>query len=446
MPRTHRVKPPTEERALVVKAVSRRDRKLFADPFAEVSALANTAGVEVVRAIPQNMEKPNPATYLGSGKVKEAARDAQELDVDAVIADNDLSPAQERNLEKISRRKVVDRSQLILDIFARRARTKQAKLQVELAQLRYSLPRLKRMWAHLSRFEGGIGMRGPGETQLETDKRIIRRRIERLERQLATIHRRNEAILRNRWNGFVIAIVGYTNAGKSTLLNRLTGSNVLVENKLFATLEGRTRRWTIAPHRTVLLSDTVGFIHNLPHDLVASFRATLEEIRYANLLLHVVDATSLNAQQQIETVEQVLDDLNCGEKPTWILLNKWDSLTPNQRIEARHLQLNFPSTIPVFEISAASGYGLEQIARAVNQNLDQANVHLLLLIPHHRGDLIAYLRENGKVKHQEYLDTGVRIAVDLSPVRAAKYRNLCPESILEDSEGLIADPEEGEFE
>jgi len=435
MPKTHRPRPPDdqEERALVVKAVSREDRRQYSDPFAEVTALAETAGVEVVHAIPQNLEKPHSGTYLGSGKLQEAALAAQELDVDTVIADNDLSPAQERNLEKASRRKVVDRSQLILDIFARRARTRQAKLQVELAQLRYSLPRLKRMWAHLSRFEGGIGMRGPGETQLETDKRLIRQRIQRLERQLSAIHRRNEAALQNRWNGFVIAVVGYTNAGKSTLLNSLTGSSVLVENKLFATLEGRTRRWRIAPHRTVLLSDTVGFIHNLPHHLVASFRATLEEIRYASLLLHVVDSSAPNAQHQIDTVERVLGDLECGQKPIWLLLNKWDALAPDQMVEARHLRSRTHANVPVFEVSAATGEGLEEIARAVNENMDLENVRLLALIPHHRGDLIAYLRENGKVTRQEYLESGVQIETELSPARAAKFRTLCPESILEDS-------------
>jgi GTP-binding protein HflX len=417
------------ERAVVVKAISRAERKT-ADPFAEVIALAHTAGVQVVQAIPQRLERPHAATYLGEGKLREAAQAAHELDVDALIADNDLTPAQERNLEKASERKVVDRSQLIMDIFARRARTRQAKLQVELAQLRYGLPRLKRMWAHLSRYEGGIGMRGPGETQLETDKRLIKRKIQRLERELAGIQKRNESSLANRGNDFVVSLVGYTNAGKSTLLNQLTGARELVEDKLFATLEGRTRRWRIAPHRVVLVSDTVGFIRNLPHHLVASFQATLAEIRYADLLFHVVDSSSPDAEGQISTVEKVLKELGCERKPVWVLLNKWDRVEPSRRIEASLLRAHFADEVPVFEVSAATGEGLDEVERALDRALDQKNVRLSVLVPHRRGDLVAFLREHGKVESQEYTDEGVRMEVDLSPARAAKFRGIAPEAVL----------------
>jgi GTP-binding protein HflX len=271
-------------------------------------------------------------------------------------------------------------------------------------------------------------MRGPGETQLETDKRIIRKRISRLERELTEIHRRNETSLRNRESGFQVAIVGYTNAGKSTLLNRLTGAEELVEDKLFATLEGRTRRWKISPQRVVLLSDTVGFIRNLPHHLVASFRATLEETRYADLIFHVVDASSTEAEQQIQTVEEVLEDLECSGKPTWAILNKWDAIGADRIIEARHLRTRFRADVPVFEVSAHTGRGLGELAAALDQRIDQGNVRLKALLPHRRGDLIAYLREHGKVERQEYTDDGVEMMVDLSPARAAKFRGMFPEA------------------
>jgi len=414
------------ERAVVLKALRAEDRR-SAEPLAEISALADTAGVDIVRAFPQRIDRPHAATYLGPGKVREAAAAARELDVDALITDNDLSPAQERNLEKTSERKVIDRSQLIMDIFARRARTRQAKLQVELAQLRYSLPRLKRMWAHLSRYEGGIGMRGPGETQLETDKRLIRRRIQRLERELAEIEKRNEGVLENRGNDFVISLVGYTNAGKSTLLNRLTGSEEFVEDKLFATLDCRTRRWQIGPNRVVLVGDTVGFIRDLPHHLVASFHATLAEIRYADLLFHVVDASSPDAERQMATVEGVLRGLGCEKKPTWILFNKWDAVAAERVIESRHLKSRFPPQTPVFEVSAERGEGIDAIARAIDHLLDEKNIRLEAAVPHDRGDLAAFLCANGKVVEREYGDGGVRIVVEISPARAAKFRRLSEE-------------------
>jgi GTPase len=418
-----------EERVVVVKAVTPSERRMR-DPFAEVTALAKTAGVEVVRRIPQNLDRPYGATYLGPGKLEEVAQAAGDLDVDAVIADNDLSPAQERNLEKAAGRKVIDRSQLILDIFAQRARTREAKLQVELAQLRYTLPRLKRMWGHLSRYEGGIGMRGPGETQLETDKRIAKKRIGRLEKEIEEIHRRTEASLQSRSGDFQVAIVGYTNAGKSTLLNRLTGSNELVEDKLFATLEGRTRRWQIAANRHVLVSDTVGFIRNLPHHLVASFRATLEEIRYADLIFHVVDASNPEAEAQVATVDSVLRDLHCEGKPTWALLNKWDEVPAEGLIEARYLKSLFAAGVRTFEISARSGAGIDGLREAVDLHLDATSVRVQAIFPHRRGDLVAYIRENGKVLLQEYTNEGVRVEADLSPARAAKLRGMWPDAVL----------------
>ncbi len=411
------------ERAVLVKVVGRGDRKV-AEPMAEITALANTAGVYVVEAIQQNLDSPRGATYIGKGKLQEVVEAIQKHDVDVFIVDGDLSPAQEKNLEKLTERKVVDRSQLIMDIFARRARTHQAKLQVELAQLRYNLPRLKRLWGHLSRFEGGIGMRGPGETQLETDKRLIRNRIQKLKRELDEIERRNEATILSRGRDFVISIVGYTNAGKSTLLNRLTGSNELVEDKLFATLEGRIRRWPVGETHEVLLSDTVGFIRNLPHHLVASFHATLAEVRHADLLFLTLDASSPEAERQLATVQEVLEELGCGKKPVWLILTKWDAVAPDRRVEARALRSRFPADVPVFEVSAARGSGLADLAKAVNRLLAEKNETIMTVVPHDRGDLVSYLRENGRVLSQDYVEAGVKMKVEMSPARAAKFRTL----------------------
>lgn len=416
-----------EETAVVVKAIFREDRDLR-DPFAEIVALARTAGVRVVGKIPQRIERPNAATYLGHGKITEAAESAKQLDVDTLIADNDLSPAQERNIEKLSERKVVDRSQIIMDIFARRARTRQSKLQVELAQLRYNLPRLKRMWSHLSRHDGGIGMRGPGETQLETDKRLVRKRIQRLERDLEEIQARNEELQAKRSQDFVISLVGYTNSGKSTLLNRLTGADALVEDKLFATLDSRVRRWTVAPRRVVLLGDTVGFIRDLPHHLVASFQSTLSDARFADLLLHVVDASSPNVEAEIATVQQVLKEIDCGGKSTWVLLNKWDAVPEERRVEAQVLGTRFAPGTPVFCVSAVSGTGLDAVAAAVDEHLHARSVQLEARIPHSRGDLAAYLRKNGKVLREEFNEEGVLLVAELTPARAAKFRALWPDA------------------
>ena len=429
--------------AVVLKAELRREPSLE-DPLHEIVSLADTAGIDVAEGFLQRLERPHPATYLGSGKIEEAATRAKELDVDFLIADNDLSPGQERNLEKASKRTVLDRSQLIMDIFSQRADTNQAKLQVELAQLRYSLPRLKRMWTHLSRYEGGIGMRGPGETQLETDKRLIGRRIQKLQRQLKRIEKRKETSLEHRQNEFVVALVGYTNAGKSTLLNRLTGSGELVEDKLFATLDTRVRRWHIAEHRHVLLTDTVGFIRDLPHHLVASFHATLAETQHADLLLHVVDASSPDATWQIETVEKVLEELECHEKPTWLVLNKWDRVPDERRIEAQSLrdvwatrrpldleQPQDPADAPwrnkTFLVSARGGDGIEELEDELLAYVERHDARIELSVPHDRGDVIAYLRENGRVDSTDYRDEAVHVTAQLSPARLARLQHIFPE-------------------
>lgn len=418
------------ERALLAKATLKGQHDAE-DPLAEIKALAETAGVEVAGAVTQNLARPHPATYLGKGKVAEMAAQASSLDVDVVITDNDLSPAQERNLEKITERKVVDRSQLIMDIFSLRARTRQSKLQVELAQLRYSLPRLKRMWTHLSRFEGGIGMRGPGETQLEEDKRLVARRIQKLERTLRSLEKQKEASVGHRRGEFVAALVGYTNAGKSTLLNNLTKSQEMVEDRLFATLDTRVRRWPLESHRHVLLTDTVGFIKRLPHHLVASFHATLAETQSADILFHVVDSSSPEALYQMKTVRDVLQSLQCDGKETWVLFNKWDQVPPELMVEARNLEEKLLPRERFFRISAKTGAGLAELAEAVIKRVHQEDQEVDLLLPHQRGDLLSYLSENGRVLSTEYSAEGVKIKALLSPARLGKLKGLYPEGFAQ---------------
>ncbi|MBN1441429.1 MAG: GTPase HflX [Planctomycetes bacterium] len=444
--------------AVVVKALREEDRSRE-DPLSEIVSLADTAGLEVVGRCHQRLARPHPGTYFGKGKVHEAAHLAAEIDADFIIADNDLTPAQERNLEKITGRTVLDRSEVIMDIFAQHAKTRQAKLQVELAQLRYSLPRLKRLWTHLSRYEGGIGMRGPGETQLETDKRLIARRIQKLVRQLKEIERQKESALLRRQNEFVVALVGYTNAGKSTLLNALTASSELVEDKLFATLDTRVRRWSLTPSRYVLLTDTVGFIRDLPHHLVASFHATLAETTRADLLFHVVDASARDAPWQIRTVQRVLKQLEIGGRPTWLLLNKWDAVPPERLIEARHLPFvedrdrgdadrRLPasggSAPPCFLISGRSGEGLEELGRGLLEDLERRDLSLELAVPHRRGDVLSYLRENARIDAAEYLADAVRVRLRISPAREARLRHLFPEGFPAparvDADGLHGSP------
>jgi GTP-binding protein HflX len=438
--------------AVVLKAVLKREPALE-EPLAEIGELARTAGVTVVDSFLQKLDRRHPATYLGKGKIEEAARRAAEVDADFVVVDNDLSPAQERNLEKLCERTVIDRSQLIMDVFAQHARSHQAKMQVELAQLRYTRPRLKRLWTHLSRYEGGIGMRGPGETQLETDKRIISRRIQKLVKELEDIEERKETSLTHRDREFLVAIVGYTNTGKSTLLNALTGADELVEDKLFATLDTRVRRWELAKNRHVLLTDTVGFIRDLPHHLVASFHATLAETRHADLLLHVVDASSPDAAAQVEIVNKVLEKLGCHEKPCWLVLNKWDAVPPERTVEARVLHslaqrghAGAAAVVAVvaeaaedaaprsLEVSARFGHGLERLREGVLDHVQRQEAALTIEVPHNRPEVISFLREHARIVATEYSNEGARVRFSISPAREARLRRLFPEG-FRDGEG-----------
>jgi GTP-binding protein HflX len=373
-------------------------------PLDELAGLAATAGTRVVAELVQRRDHPDQTTYLGKGKLKELEGLVAHHGADVVIFDNDLSPAQTRNLERALDVKVLDRSEVILDIFAARARTHEARLAVELAQLEYSLPRLKRMWTHLSRLKMGVGMRGPGEKQLEVDRRLVEKRIHDLKTELATIHGRRERQVAARRDRMTVSLVGYTNAGKSTLLNALTGATELAADKLFATLDTRTRRWRLPGWGPVLLSDTVGFIRDLPHRLIASFKATLEETIQADLLLHVADASSPLVSAQIAAVRGVLAELGVEDKDTILVLNKIDRLpdaTAREQLLAR-----YPHAVP---ISARSGAGLPALARAASDCLGRSFRDVDVHTDAGNGRLLAWLGRYGEVLSRQFSDDRVTI-------------------------------------
>lgn len=373
-----------------------------ADPLGELAGLAATAGTTVVAELTQRRERPDQTTYLGKGKVQELSGLVAHHDADVVIFDNDLSPAQTRNLEHALDVKVLDRSEVILDIFAARARTYEASLAVELAQLEYSLPRLKRMWTHLSRLKMGIGMRGPGEKQLEVDRRLVEKRIHDLKTELAEIHGRRERQVAARHGHMTVSLVGYTNAGKSTLLNALTGADELAEDKLFATLDTRTRRWRLPGWGPVLLSDTVGFIRDLPHRLIASFKATLEETRQADLLLHVADASSPLVDTQIAAVRGVLAELGVDEKDALLVLNKIDAIP--DRIDRERIISRYPHAVA---ISARSGEGLPALARAASDCLGRGFRDVDVETDPGNGRLLAWLGRHGEVLSRRFTEERV---------------------------------------
>ncbi len=374
------------------------------EPLDELSGLVETAGASVVGRMLQRRQSPNAATYIGHGKVEELKLLVDASDADVVIFDNDLSPAQLRNLEQAVGVKVLDRTEVILDIFSSRAQTHEARLAVELAQLEYSLPRLKRMWTHLSRMKMGVGMRGPGEKQLETDRRLAEKRISDLKRDLEKISRRKEREVAGRRDRMTVSIVGYTNAGKSTLMNALTGADVLAEDKLFATLDTRTRRWQLPGWGPVLLSDTVGFIRDLPHSLIASFKATLEEARQADLLVHVADASHPAALRQIAAVYEVLEELGIEEKDALLALNKLDRVSDPAALAA--IRNRYPHAV---EISAKTGAGLSRLAAAVSDALSQDFLDVDVHCDSSDGRLLAFLAKYGEVLSRTF--TGDRASI-----------------------------------
>jgi len=371
----------------------------------ELEELAITAGVVVVHKVLQRRHAEDAAYYIGKGMVEHLGLLCQELHADALIFDDELTGAQIRNIEDMTGVKVVDRTTLILDIFAQRARSKEGKIQVELAQLKYRLPRLIGMGGQLSKLGGGIGTRGPGEKKLEVDRRHIRRRIRYLEDELKDLDKRRNLIRKGRRRNLmpVIALVGYTNAGKSTLMNKLCGADVFAEDKLFATLDPTTRCLTLPDGRELLLVDTVGFIRKLPHELVEAFKSTLEEAVYADMLIHVVDASSEEAQEQIAVVDELLQSLGALNKPVILALNKMDIAGDHARVLAAE------SSEQVFEISAFTGQGLDSLVAGIAELMPADEVNVEVFAPYDAGWVIPYIHENGKVLAQEYTDSGTKI-------------------------------------
>lgn len=389
------------------------------DSLQELALLADTAGLEVVGQLHQKLTHPYPKYFIGPGKVREIADIQKELEFDLLIFDDELTPGQTRNLEQELDIGVLDRTALILDIFAQHARTHEGRIQVELAQYEYLLPRLRRQWTHLERQagQGGtsaggvVGLRGPGETQLEVDRRVINRRITWLKKQLADVHRhRNLYRNQRRKEGIPIAaLVGYTNAGKSTLMNGLTDAAVLVQNQLFATLDPTTRQVTLPNGQRVLLTDTVGFIQKLPTQLVAAFRATLEEISEADLLLHVIDITHPNAQQQEQTVDATLEELGVVDKPTLVVLNKMDRKpdVTGETIAAAIASMGLPHNYVA--ISAERQWGLTTLGERIEETLALGMLELNALIPYNRNDLVSLWHQRGRVESEEYGEEGTHI-------------------------------------
>lgn len=411
-----------QERAVLVGVILPDSTADPRDPLGELASLAKTAGARVVGQALQKRQKPDAGTFIGSGKAIEIAQLAKMNKADVVIFDNDLSPGQIGGLEKLMNEeigtprgkeglKILDRSELILDIFASRAQTHEAKLQVELAQMQYTYPRLMKMWGHLERIQSGagggvgIGTRGPGETQLETDRRLVRKRIADLRGQIEHIQdRKSRLVARRNLEHFTVCIVGYTNAGKSTLFNALTHAGTYADDKLFATLDTKTRAWRLEKGTEALLSDTVGFVRDLPHNLVASFKATLEEAIHADLLLHVLDVGHPHAQQQFESVHQVLEEIGANDKPEMLLLNKID--TEEGERAAYYFKTLNPDALP---ISARTGQGLSAVAEAVYQAVRGQQVDVTLEADLTNGRLISYIESHSRVQDREFKDGRVTL-------------------------------------
>ena len=406
------------------------------DNLAELTALAETAGAIIVSRFQQKLRDIHPATYIGRGKAEQLRDRVVEHKADVVIFDNDLSPGQIRQLEEIVEAKVIDRSELILDIFATRAKTRQSKLQVELAQLEYTYPRLTRMWGHLDSVAGaggataagavgGIGTRGTGEKQLEIDRRLVTRRITELKRQLEEIDERKLREIDGRREYFKICLVGYTNAGKSTLMNALTGADVFVEDRLFAPLDTRTRKWTLEGSALpALLSDTVGFVSHLPHHLVASFKATLEEAVNADLLLHVVDASNPEVFDQIDSVDKVLGEIGCGQKDMLVVLNKCDAIRDMSIFES--LQTVQPQAAC---ISARTGLNLDTLIAAVQDRIRRKQSIIRVVCDMADGKLQSFLHSSATILRREFTDDAVHIEASIGPAQLAQLRRFKPRSI-----------------
>jgi GTP-binding protein HflX len=417
----HEIQEPSRESALLI-GLERpgHDKWAVKDSLEELRELAVSAGAEVLDVISQKRDSPAAATFIGTGKVEELAVRCRDTGANLVIFDDDLSPAQGRNLSEILglNVKVIDRTELILDIFAQRARTREGKIQVELAQLHYMLPRLAGLWTHLSRQRGGVGSRGPGEQQLEVDRRRVQEKIHRLEHALDEVrkNRRVERGGRQRLHWPLVSIIGYTNSGKSTLMNALTGADVLAEDKLFATLDPTARKLRLPNNQNILISDTVGFLRKLPHHLVESFKATLEEVVEADLLLHVVDASHPQAQDQAKAVEIVLKELDAWGKPTLVALNKIDKLEIGATALEK-FQREFDRPVP---ISAKTGENLDSLRDEIANRLKDRRVDVTLSIPQDRAKTIALVYRSGYVTAREMEDGNVILRAQIPKVLAGE--------------------------
>lgn len=397
------------ERALLVGAPLKGvEARVVQEHMDELARLTDTAGGEVVGVVIQRIDAPNAHTYIGSGKVEEVRDKVAETEADLVIFDEDLKPDQAKNLEKTLGVRIMDRSELILDIFASRARTHEARMQVELAQLEYLLPRLQRMWTHLSRIRGGIGLRGPGETQLETDRRLIGSRIADLKRKLVKVAQARATQRKRRSGAYRVALVGYTNAGKSSILKALSGADILVEDRLFATLDSATRQVELGGGYSTLLTDTVGFIRKLPHHLVASFRSTLEEAREADVLLHVIDAAHLDRDEQMKVVDAVLRDLDLDRTPQILVFNKVDRLTHDEENSLRERIRAFDATPAIF-VSAVEENGLEPLVGAIRARVRARFPSVEIQLPVGGGEWLATLHREGEVLEIETEDDGILV-------------------------------------
>ncbi len=407
------------ERAFLVAVDTGDDPGWTAEEsISELASLADTAGAEVVGAEWQNRRHVDPNTYVGKGKVDELIAAKSETGYTILVADDELSPAQQRALEEAVKTKVIDRSRLILDIFALHAQTHEGRLQVELAQLEYQLPRLTRLWTHLSRTGGGIGTRGPGESQLETDRRIVRDRIKKLKQRVDQVGEQRRTAARGRDRRLIptVAIVGYTNAGKSTLLNALVGQEVVrAEDRLFATLDPTSRQVKLGDGQTTIVTDTVGFIHKLPHQLVDAFRATLEEVTRADVLLEIVDASDRHFAEHRATVQTVLEELGAGAKPRLVAFNKADLI----EAAAKDGETPGPAIAGTVLISAVTGYGLETLKAELSALLASLWVEVDAAIPYSAGELLARVRERGTVE-LDYRSTHVRVRGRVNPLLAGE--------------------------
>jgi len=412
--------PPTERAFLLAVDTGKDEGWSAEDSLAELASLADTAGAEVVGAEWQNRRHPDPNWYVGKGKAEDLVHAKSETGFTMLITDDELSPNQQKALESVLGVKILDRSGLILDIFAQHARTHEGRLQVELAQMQYQLPRLTRLWTHLSRTGGGIGTRGPGETQLETDRRVIRTRIAKLKERVEAIRRQRETASRSRDRRLVptVAIVGYTNAGKSSMLNALSGTDAArAEDQLFATLDPTSRGVKLGEGQSAIVTDTVGFIHKLPHQLVDAFRATLEEVNRADVLLEVVDVSDAHAREHRQTVQQVLDDLRAGGKPRLVVYNKADLLDPN----AADAEAPAPIVEGAVLASAATGFGLDELRTSLSALLADLWEDVDVAVPYNEGELLSRVRERGTVDIS-YRGRDVRIKGRVTPALAGELR------------------------